>query len=170
MIKLILSVNLLLITTHLKAQTITTERAVYLALNRDSMITLYSRLIFTVKNGKGETLESFGKKTMGKNYDKLLVPMFDTARQKDLSLLKAFAFSMRFKKLKNQVQKEFADDMQYKKQLNKTWFNARSVLNELICTKKEYEKCLYDVLERDKLYFTFLMLPLVVDMNVLFDK
>jgi hypothetical protein len=122
------------------------------------------------KNGKGETLESFGKKTMGKNYDKLLVPLFDTTRKKDLSLLKAFAFSMLFKKLKSQVQKEFADDMQYKKQLNKTWLNARSVLNELICTKKEYEKCLYDVMERDKLYFTFLMLPLVVDMNVLFGK
>jgi hypothetical protein len=170
MLKFILSANLLLITMFLNAQTITTERAAYLALNRDSMITLYSRLIFTAKNAKGETLESFGKKTMGKNYDKLLVPMFDTAKQKDLSLLKAFAFSMRFKKLKSQVQKEFTNDMQYKKQLNKTWFNARSVLNELICTENEYEKCLYDVMERDKLYFSFLMLPLVVDINVLLSK
>jgi hypothetical protein len=161
---------MLLLSMTLKAQTFTSEQAVYYALNQDSLIKEYARYIFMVKNSKGESLESFGKKKMGKDYDKFLVPMFDTARRKDMSIFKLFVMSFRFKKLVEQVKKEFVEDKIYRNKLDRTWYHAHLIINEFICTKKDYNSFLESVLEKDKLYFTAFMLPVVMNMDILFSK
>ncbi len=132
--KLLLGISMLLISVTIKAQTFTPEQAVFYALNQDSMMTKYARYIFMVKNAKGETIESFGKKIMGKHYEKFLVPMFDSVHRKDMSFFEAFAMSFKFKKIMNQVKKEFVEDKAYRKQLDRTWNNSQLILNEFLCS------------------------------------
>ena len=159
--KQIITFCLFLFSLALQAQALSTEQAVYLASNRDSLIPIYIKFIFDVRNSKKESVESFAKKELGKNYDKYFSKIDDMNDRKNIGRLQEIMVSNPFKKLFKQVIQEFTNDEKFAKSLKRTSLASYAMLNEMVCTKADLTQHVLSVLKKERLYFTFIMCPFI---------
>lgn len=157
--KKILIITLLCIAYNSQAQDAEQFRMAYFLSHRDSISSLYIRLIFQVKNEDGETLEAFAKRKLGKRYEEHF--MMTDKNQLDMVKIESLIKSPKFIVLLFKVKRAFFKEEKFRKSFIRNWNNTHTIINELVCTKKEYDKMVETTLISHKLYFTFLLFPLL---------
>ncbi len=155
----ILILPLLFIVHTTYSQTVQQWHVANCLVNKDSMMPLMVLLIFKTKNDKGETLETFAQKKLGSQYVEYFI--FDEKVEPDIYKYEDLMKNKKFLKFMSQVRTEFFRNERYRKSFIRIWNNNHLVINEVVCTKKEYEDLLVKTLFKKKLTFTLLMLPLI---------
>jgi hypothetical protein len=159
--KILILLAILYLADYTQAQTAEQNRMAYYLAHRDSIASTFIRLMFQVKNEDGETLEAFAKRRLGKKYDELV----DIAKDGKLDYDKAEKLfkSVKFLRLVLGVNKQFFKDKYFRKSFARTWNNSHAVINELVCTEKEYKYTVEHTLENNKLYFTLIVFPFLLE-------
>jgi hypothetical protein len=159
----IILVSLILITMSncMAAQNQEQLRMGYMLLNRDSISQIYMKFVFNVKNSEGETLEMYAKRKLGDKYDIYLPPQkWDIP---DTEQLQAFMRSSKFKSIIKEVNKTFFKDRKYRTNFIRTWNNTHLILDEIVCSHKEYMELIEKTLMTNRLYFTLTILPQILN-------
>jgi hypothetical protein len=158
---LILLASLLCLTHNTQAQTTEQYRMAYYFAHKDSIASTYIRLMFQAKNEDGEMLETFAKRRLGKKYDELVNLTKD--EKLDYDKAEKLIKSVKFIRLILGVNKQFFKDKRFRKSFARTWNNSHAVINELVCTKKEYKYMVEHTLADSKLYFTLIVFPFLLE-------
>lgn len=157
--KKILVIALICFVHNTYAQNTEQMRMAYYLNHKDSISALFIRLIFQAKNEDGEMLEGFAKRKLGKKYDEYF--QLNSKNELDIDKIKSLIKKPKFYNLVIQVNRDFFKDKNFRKTFIRTWNNTHSIINELVCTKKEYDKLVENTLIKSELYFTLLVSPLI---------
>ena len=158
--KILILITLLCLIHKTQAQTTEQIRMAYYLIHKDSICPIFVKLIFQAKNKNGEILEEFAKRKLGKKYDEYFILV--ESKEPDMEKLKTLIQSPKFLRLLLGVNKQFFKDKYFRRSFTRTWNHTHSILNEIVCTRKEYELLFDKTLENNKYYFTLLMYPFIM--------
>jgi hypothetical protein len=158
---ILVSLILIIMSNCMAAQNQEQLRMGYMLLNRDSISQIYMKFVFNVKNSEGETLEMYAKRKLGDKYDIYLPPQkWDIP---DTEQLQAFMRSSKSKSMIKEVNKTFFKDRKYRTNFIRTWNNTHLILDEIVCSHKEYMELIEKTLMTNRLYFTLTILPQILN-------
>jgi hypothetical protein len=159
--KILILLAILCLTHYTQAQTAEQNRMAYYLAHKDSISQEFIRRIFQVKNKDGEMLETFGKRQLRNQYNDYF---FSGKNGKpDVEKLKIFVQTSKFSRISSRVKKQFLKDKYFRKSFISTWHNSHAVINEIVCSKKEYQYLVEKALDSKNLYFTHLMYPSIME-------
>jgi hypothetical protein len=158
---LIILASLLCLTHNTQAQTAEQYRIAYYLAHKDSITSTFIRLMFQAKNEDGETLEAFAKRKLGKKYEEFAT--LAQSEKLDHDKMEKLFKSPKFLRLIFGLYRQFFKDTHFRKSFARTWNNSHAVINELVCTKKEYKYKVEHTLADSKLYFTLIVFPFLLD-------
>lgn len=143
---------------NIQAQNMSPVQTAFYLTKKDSIMPIYILSIFKTKNKKGEILEDFAKKELGEKYDEI----FGKGKESfTMDNLEKWAGNNKIYRLILKIDKRFLKDKHYRQYFIRNWNNGHSILNEVVCTEKEYYDLLTSTLISNKYMFSMLMLPLI---------